>query len=89
MNFPINCSYLGFRFWFFIAALICVSPMHASAFGYVDKDHYLYPIMIDIRYHKYDEAMAKLDSNLDNKCNTYSEFCSHFNPMMKVIFWMR
>lgn len=35
--------------------------MHASAFGYVDKDHYLYPIMIDIRYKKYDEAMAKLE----------------------------
>jgi len=33
----------------------------AHAAGYVDKDSYLYPIMIDIRYKKYDEAMAKLE----------------------------
>lgn len=40
--------------------LLLVSAL-VSAAGYVDKNHYLYPIMIDIRYHKYDEAMAKLE----------------------------
>jgi|GEM_PF-827107 len=39
----------------------CLYPHDLRAAGYVDKDSYLYPIMIDIRYKRYDEAMAKLE----------------------------
>lgn len=46
-----------------ITALFSSSLVNAS--GYVDKDHYLYPIMIDIRYKKYDEAMAKLEPHAE------------------------
>lgn len=42
-----------------ITTLLFSSWVNAN--GYVDKDHYLYPIMIDIRYHKYEEAIAKLE----------------------------
>ena len=61
MNFSINYSYSFSRFWLFLAAFICLSPMYASANGYVDKDHYLHPIMIDIRHKDYDAAMVKLE----------------------------
>ena len=56
-----SINYIFSRFWLFLTAFICLSPMHASAIGYVEKDSYLYPIMIDIRHKKYDEAMAKLE----------------------------
>lgn len=44
-----------------ITSVLLLFSSFINAAGYVDKDHYLYPIMIDIRYHKYDEAMAKLE----------------------------
>ncbi|WP_415891645.1 hypothetical protein ACMXYN_09705 [Neptuniibacter sp. PT8_73] len=43
----------------FACSLLVITSL-ANA-GYVEKGHYLYPIMIDIRYKKYDEAMAKLE----------------------------
>jgi len=46
----------------FVATVFCCLYTHdLRAGGYVDKDSYLYPIMIDIRYKRYDEAMAKLE----------------------------
>ncbi|MCV6577391.1 MAG: hypothetical protein OIF58_16840 [Cohaesibacter sp.] len=45
--------------------LLIVSTLFFANFvnsaGYVEKGHYLYPIMVDIRYKKYDEAMEKLE----------------------------
>ncbi len=49
---------------FFLRLVVTTALLSSSlvnATGYVDKGHYLYPIMIDIRYKKYDEAMAKLE----------------------------
>ncbi|WP_261845049.1 hypothetical protein [Aliamphritea ceti] len=44
----------------FLASVLLISSLNNAA-GYVEKDHYLYPIMIDIRYKRYDEAMVKLE----------------------------
>lgn len=53
-NLSTICQYLAF--------CLCILSLPTSAVGYVDKDSYLYPIMIDIRHKKYDEAMEKLES---------------------------
>lgn len=47
------------RFFLPLVFIFLASPVWAL--GYVEKDSYLYPIMIDIRHKKYDEAMAKLE----------------------------
>jgi hypothetical protein len=51
----------------FIGGLFSLLSCVASAAGYIEKDSYLYPIMIDIRHKDYVAAMAKLEPYVEQK----------------------